>query len=388
MLLEGRYRLVRQLNAGATAEVWSAHDELLRRQVAVRLLRADRADAASRFLDAGRLGARLSHSNVAAVYDVGVTELPGRGPTPYVVMEYAEGRPLTADVRDGLQDWRETARVGAEMAAALAYAHSQWVAHGTLGPAKVLRTDVGVKVIGFGTDVGVDLDAPTRDVHALGTLLAATAPSGIPVELDELMRRCRFPDPVQRPGSDEAALILARLVQAHVEPPAPLAATTRVLRPVPAGPQAVPPRPAPRRPRQRRNWASRALLVTAVAGASLVTVVALAQAAPGAIPWFDRAPQQAVVPPPTDDPGTGTPTRRPSPAGSPSPTRSTLPPVTTPPTTAPPTTSAPASPSASTSASASTSVSPFVESAPADTPPPSPSTAGAPLTEPSASPSG
>src|SRR5690349_20106623 len=98
MLLEGRYRLVRQLDGGSTAEIWSAHDELLRRRVAIRLLRADRTDAASRFLDAGRLGARLSHSNVAAVYDVGVTDLPDRGATTYVVMEYAEGRPLVADV--------------------------------------------------------------------------------------------------------------------------------------------------------------------------------------------------------------------------------------------------------------------------------------------------
>ncbi|GAA0713392.1 protein kinase [Dactylosporangium roseum] len=382
MLLEGRYRLLRRLDTGATAEIWSAHDELLRRQVAVRLLRADRADAASRFLDAGRLGARLSHSNVAAVYDVGVTELPGRGPTPYVVMEYARGGPLGADVRDGPRDWRETARVGAEVAAALTYAHSQWVAHGTLGPAKVLRTDVGVKIIGFGTDVGVDLHAPARDVHAFGALLAAAAPPGVPVELDELMRRCRFPDPVRRPGSDEVALILARLVQAHVEPPAPLSATTRVLRPVPAGPQAVRPRPAPRR--HRRSWASRALLVTAVAGTALLTVVALAQAAPGAIPWLDRAPQRAVVPAPADEPGTGTPTRRPSPAGTPSPTRST------PPATTPPATSAPASPSVSPSVSVSPSmsVSPSVTSAPAGTPPPSPSATGVPLTEPSASPSG
>ncbi|MET7400895.1 hypothetical protein ABZS66_46190 [Dactylosporangium sp. NPDC005572] len=281
MLLEGRYRLMRTLGVGGTAEVWSAHDEVLRRRVAVRLLRADRQAAAERFLEAGRLGARLAHPGIAAVYDVGVADLPGRGATPYIVMEFADGDRPGGPNPSG---WRAAAHVAAQLADALAHAHGQWVAHGTLRAAKVVLTSVGVKLIGFGVDVATDFDAPAGDVRALGLFLAPSAGPGAPPQLAELVARCLHEDPARRPGAGEVARHLDGIAAADTAPaPEPAAV------------------PEPVRTAGSRRWVRRTSVVAAVAAGAVLTLFTLAQAAPGAIPWFDRLPQHAGVPAPTDD---------------------------------------------------------------------------------------
>ena len=86
-LIQGRYRLVRVLGAGAMAEVWAAHDAELDREVAVKRL-APNADRA-RFDREAQVAARLSHPNVMQLYDYG--EADGR---PYMVLEYLEGGSL------------------------------------------------------------------------------------------------------------------------------------------------------------------------------------------------------------------------------------------------------------------------------------------------------
>ncbi|WP_330186073.1 hypothetical protein KZZ52_31700 [Dactylosporangium sp. AC04546] len=345
MLLEGRYRLLRQVGEGSTAEVWSAHDELLRRRVAVRLLRPDRPGHAERFLTAGRLGARLAHPQVAAVYDVGIADVPGRGGTPYVVMEFADGPALSEPAPAGR--W-PAVHVGADVAVALAHAHGRWLAHGSLGPTKILLTGVGVKLIGFGTDVADDHDAPARDVRALGLLLAPAAAPGAPAELAELVRRCLHDDPARRPNAEDAAVVLDRLAASAVRPPA-----------------AVPAEPAPPPERGQpvgHRWTRRAGLVAGVVAVSLLALFAVAQAAPGALPWWDRLPQHASVPAPSEEACDAplaqrfcaparTPSRRP-PATAPSGPRTT----TRPAAPNPPPTPAPSSSPSASSVSASASV--------------------------------
>ncbi|WP_432826758.1 protein kinase [Dactylosporangium sp. CA-092794] len=266
MELEGRYRLDRLIGAGATAEVWRGHDALLRRPVAIRLLRPGRPDRAERFLAAGRTAARLTHPGVAAVYDVGVTDLPGRGPTPFVVMELADGPTLAARLEAGPPLSRpEAARIAADIAAALAEAHGQRVAHGALNPIKVVLSEVGTKVFGFTGDLSAD--GPDRlpdrgdrsggaaragggdraggagraadvgegvvgDVRALGALLAACLGDdaggghahGFGGRSFDALRafaeRCMAADPAVRPGSAEVAATLAGLADATHRLPA------------------------------------------------------------------------------------------------------------------------------------------------------------------------
>ena len=242
MMLQRRYRLERLIGAGTTSEVWQGHDELLRRQVAVRLLRADRAGSAESFLAEGRAAARLTHANVAAVYDVGTVELPARGDVPYVVMEFVDGGTVADRLRHGPLTADEVAQVGAEVGAALAHAHGQWVTHGALTTAKVALTDVGAKVFGFTDRRGADPHDVSLDVYALGALLRTaltatadgtrsapadgvtpiTGPAGVfaPADLAALIAQCLNPDAVLRPGSDEAALAFARIAGTRVDLPA------------------------------------------------------------------------------------------------------------------------------------------------------------------------
>ncbi|WP_433607052.1 protein kinase [Dactylosporangium sp. CA-139114] len=224
MELDGRYRLDRVTGTGGTAEIWHGADRLLHRPVAVRIPHLSTADVTDRFLTGGRIAARLVHANIAAVYDVGVADLPERGSTPYVVMELAEGPSLDVLLGEGALSWREAARIGAQVAAALAHAHGQWVTHGGLTPAKILLGELGAKVVGFTGDGEFDPAAAAADVRALGGVLAGCVGGqvggGAPAELFELVDRCLRVDAAERPSSDEVALILADLSGTTVDLPA------------------------------------------------------------------------------------------------------------------------------------------------------------------------
>ncbi|WP_433087695.1 protein kinase domain-containing protein [Dactylosporangium sp. CA-052675] len=224
MELDGRYRLDRVTGTGGTAEIWHGADRLLHRPVAVRIPHLSAADVTDRFLTGGRIAARLVHANIAAVYDVGVVDLPERGSTPYVVMELAEGPSLDVLLDEGALSWREAARIGAQVAAALAHAHGQWVTHGGLTPAKILLGELGAKVVGFAGDGEFEPAAAAADVRALGGVLAGCVGGqvgdGAPAELFELVDRCLRVDAAERPSSDEVALILAELSGTTVDLPA------------------------------------------------------------------------------------------------------------------------------------------------------------------------
>ncbi|MFI5914085.1 hypothetical protein [Dactylosporangium sp. NPDC051541] len=228
MELDGRYRLDRLAGTGGTAEIWHGADRLLHRPVAIRIPRRSGPDVTDQFLTDGRTAARLVHANIAAVWDVGLAELPDRGETPYVIMELADGPSLDVRLEPGHPAgpvaWRASARIGAQVAAALAHAHGQWVTHGGLTPAKILLSDIGAKVIGFTGDTEYDPAAAAADVRALGTVLATgvggRAGDGAPATLFELVERCLSADAAARPSSDEVALVLAELSGTSVDLPA------------------------------------------------------------------------------------------------------------------------------------------------------------------------
>jgi beta-lactam-binding protein with PASTA domain/tRNA A-37 threonylcarbamoyl transferase component Bud32 len=150
-LIAGRYRLSRRLGGGGMGVVFEAEDRLLRRRVAVKLLRPHLADDEAfrrRFEREGRAAASLSHPNIVAVYDVGQT---AEG-TPYIVMEYVEGRTLERLIQDE-GPLPEPVAVGyaAQIASALAEAHAHGIVHRDVKPLNILVTPSGtVKVTDFG----------------------------------------------------------------------------------------------------------------------------------------------------------------------------------------------------------------------------------------------
>ena len=91
-LLNGRYRIKRQIGGGTEGDVWLAHDTLIRRDVAVKLPKGDSDD----LLDEARLIASLQHPNILKVLDVGHDALG----TVFVVTELMPGRTLAEQLRD------------------------------------------------------------------------------------------------------------------------------------------------------------------------------------------------------------------------------------------------------------------------------------------------
>ena len=156
-VLSGRYRVVRHLARGGMAEVYLAHDQLLDRRVAVKVLFPELAQDASfveRFRREARAAAGLNHPNIVSVYDFGED-----GGSYYIVMEYVDGTTLRDIIRsDGPLEARRTATLGADVAAALAVAHAHGIIHRDVKPGNVLiagsvperNVDSVVKVADFG----------------------------------------------------------------------------------------------------------------------------------------------------------------------------------------------------------------------------------------------
>jgi eukaryotic-like serine/threonine-protein kinase len=148
-LLADRYRLDAEIGRGGAGVVWRAHDELLDRAVAIKLLHADVADdvtAAARFRHEATAAAKLAHPHVVTVYDIGATD--GR---EHLVMELVDGPSLADLLGHGPLDAAVVAEIGRAIAAALGAAHTRGLVHRDVKPANVLFTREGIaKVADFG----------------------------------------------------------------------------------------------------------------------------------------------------------------------------------------------------------------------------------------------
>ncbi len=164
-----RYELGEEIGRGGMADVYLAHDRLLDRQVAVKVLSPEFASDRTnfeRFRREARAAAGLNHPNIVAVYDWGEED-----DTSYIVMEYVPGQTL----RDLIQAYgqlspTEAARIAAEIADALSFAHEHGVVHRDVKPANVLITPHGqVKVTDFGIARAETGEPLTKTGSVLGT---------------------------------------------------------------------------------------------------------------------------------------------------------------------------------------------------------------------------
>ncbi|MEV7024548.1 serine/threonine-protein kinase, partial [Kitasatospora sp. NPDC093558] len=241
-LLDGRYRLVRELGRGGFGVVWLATDERLgRRRVAVKVLLEEHAtdrEAVSRFIREAETAGGLASPHIVTVHDYGRVRT-GSGQTHYLVMEYVDGESLADVIKKG-----RTEKGGVEPADALRWArhvcraldaaHREGIVHRDIKPENVMiAKDTGkAKVLDFGiarlltqsavltstgTIVGtVPYLAPEvwsgagadarADLYALGIMLyqlctgrrpfqAATAPEYMYQHLEVIPARVRTVDP-------------------------------------------------------------------------------------------------------------------------------------------------------------------------------------------------
>ena len=131
--LAGRYRLDEKIAEGGFAQVWKGFDLELRRAVAVKVPKQGRLVSAERFMAEARRVAGLKHPGVVPVFDVGRD-----GDSCFIVSEFVEGGTLAERIAKDRPTTQESARLIAEVAETLAYAHRQGFVHRDIKPANIL----------------------------------------------------------------------------------------------------------------------------------------------------------------------------------------------------------------------------------------------------------
>lgn len=171
-MLGGRYLLEEWIASGGMASVWRAHDEVLARTVAVKVLHdhlAEDGDFRERFRREAVTAARLAHPNVVSLYDTGAD-----GDRVYLVMELVDGSTLRDVIADvGSLEIGQAAAIGEKVARALHYAHTRGLVHRDVKPANILIGEDGmVKVADFGI---AKADQDQRDLTRTGMVLGTAA---------------------------------------------------------------------------------------------------------------------------------------------------------------------------------------------------------------------
>lgn len=293
-LLKDRYRLERTLGRGGMAAVWLGHDEVLDRQVAVKVLAdtiADDPGFVARFRREARTAAALSHPNLVGVYDYSE-----EGERPYLVMQFVPGENLAARQERG--EGVDCTQLARELLDALAHIHAAGILHRDIKPANIIvEPDGTAKLIDFGIALPRDATALTStglvlgteryaapevmegrpatersDLYSAGVVLRTCAGRGSG-PLGSLIEWLTSRDPQARPASARQAL--ERLERVGDEEP------TRVFepsfgrpRPRPQPPSPPPP-PISTRPRSRRGRFGALAAILGLAAAGVVAAVVI-----------------------------------------------------------------------------------------------------------------
>lgn len=185
-LVAERYRLVKMLGAGGMGIVWQAWDTRLRRPVALKMLRTqpeltdeERQIATDRAMREAQITAGLHHPHAVTVYDV-----VEHDDQPCIVMQLLESTPLSELLRErGAFPPDETARIGAQVASALAAAHRLKIVHRDVKPGNILITADGSAMIsdfGISHALGDATITATGMIHGTPAYLAPEVARGLP----------------------------------------------------------------------------------------------------------------------------------------------------------------------------------------------------------------
>src|SRR5215213_4250466 len=168
-VIAGRYELQELVGTGGMSNVYRAHDRLLERTVALKLLHdrySDDDEYVERFRREARAAARLSHPNIVTVIDRG--EQDGR---QFIVFEHVAGDNLKEVVRErGALPIKQAIELVLQVARALSFAHEHGLVHRDVKPQNVLLNGDGrAKVTDFGIARTLDVDGVTITGTVLGT---------------------------------------------------------------------------------------------------------------------------------------------------------------------------------------------------------------------------
>ena len=148
-ILNGRYEIIRPVGYGGMAEVFLAHDQLLDRNVAVKMLRdqfLEDKELLEQFRREAKSAARLVHPYIINIYDV-VSE----GNNQYIVMEYVDGVTLKEYMQEHKLSLNSVLEIGVRLADALQHAHSHNIIHCDIKPQNILiDKNMNPKIADFG----------------------------------------------------------------------------------------------------------------------------------------------------------------------------------------------------------------------------------------------
>ena len=168
--INDRYEIIKSIGEGGMANVYLAHDIILDRDVAVKVLRGDLAGDEKfvrRFQREALSASNLNHPNIVEVYDVG--EEDGKY---YIVMEYVEGKTLKQLIQKrGSLTLVEVIDIMSQLTSGLAHAHDAYIIHRDIKPQNILILDNGlVKITDFGIAMALNASGLTQTNSVMGSV--------------------------------------------------------------------------------------------------------------------------------------------------------------------------------------------------------------------------
>ena len=169
-LLGGRYEIIEKIGNGGMATVYRATDKVLKRDVAVKILRDEFTtdeEFIKRFEVEAQSAARLTHPNIVSIYDVGVEDKFN-----YIVMELIRGKTLKEIILEekGPLPWKWSVNVAIQIASALETAHRNNIIHRDIKPHNIIITEDGIAKV---TDFGIAKAVSNSTITAFGTTIGS-----------------------------------------------------------------------------------------------------------------------------------------------------------------------------------------------------------------------
>ena len=169
-LLGGRYEIIEKIGNGGMATVYRATDKVLKRDVAVKILRDEFTtdeEFIKRFEVEAQSAARLTHPNIVSIYDVGVEDNFN-----YIVMELIRGKTLKEIILEekGPLPWKWSVNVAIQIASALETAHRNNIIHRDIKPHNIIITEDGIAKV---TDFGIAKAVSNSTITAFGTTIGS-----------------------------------------------------------------------------------------------------------------------------------------------------------------------------------------------------------------------
>ena len=168
-VLGNRYEILEKIGNGGMATVYKAQDQMLKRYVAIKVLREEFTtdeEFIRRFNTEAQSAASLTHPNIVSIYDVGI-----ENNVYYIVMELIQGKTLKQIIdEDGVLPWKWSINIASQIASALEVAHKNNIVHRDIKPHNIIITEDGVAKV---TDFGIAKAVSNSTITAFGTTIGS-----------------------------------------------------------------------------------------------------------------------------------------------------------------------------------------------------------------------